>query len=627
MRRIQWKGVLAVVIMCLVLAACSDTSGPASPTPIPTNTTVNQANAQATDSPLTAIASPQPTTSPAGAAAWSLVVVGDSIPYNSPEDCPGCTGFVDRYVTAITKATGHFVKVQNLSQHNGLNTDGLLKELQSDAVRRDALANADIIIVSIGGNDIAWNINDDPCDGPTSDNPDWSKFNPTCAAAAAEIFRPKLESVYSQIAALRAGKATIFRTTDRYNDWIGWPGHDVPPEAISATHDLVDAWNAMVCKAAQANGFTCADIYHEFNGSDGITPAADLLAADYTHPSDKGNEVIAGVLAALGYVPTSTAANPSSAATMSAQATELPTAEASVPSSTAVMQFTGHTERVRNASFSPDGTYVVTAAGDGVPRIWDVVSGKELRQFKGHTNATDCAIFSPDGKTVLTTSWDQTVRLWDAATGKQLLLFTDNKDVVRKAVFSPDGKYVVNTTDDGTARVWDIQNQKTIVLFKGHAPGTHVNRVAFSPDGKTVATSGDDRTARIWEPRTGKELMVFRGHTDAVAGVAFSPDGKNLATASSDSSVRLWDVATGKELRRLANHTGGASGVAFSPDGKYVATSGFDDMARLWELQTGAEVRRFIGHTDAVRGVLFSPDGKYLLTSSDDDTARLWIVD
>jgi len=59
----------------------------------------------------------------------------------------------------------------------------------------------------------------------------------------------------------------------------------------------------MICKAAQANGFTCADIYHAFNGPDGLTPSGDLLAKDYTHPSDKGNEVIARVLADLGYAP------------------------------------------------------------------------------------------------------------------------------------------------------------------------------------------------------------------------------------------------------------------------------------------------------------------------------------
>lgn len=245
---------------------------------------------------VTATVIPSPTT-------WSLVVVGDSIAYNSPEDCPGCTGFVDRYADAITKSTGHPVEVRNLSQHNGLQIDGLLQELKTDSLRRDALSKADIIIVGIAHNDAAMNSNDDLCDGPGGDNPDWSKFDAECAVASAELFRPKFESVYSQIVALRGGKPTIFRTINRYDDWIGWPGHDLPPEGINATRLVTEAWNDMICKAAEENGFTCADIYQAFNGADGLTASGDHLAGDYIHPSDKGNEVIAQVLADTGFAP------------------------------------------------------------------------------------------------------------------------------------------------------------------------------------------------------------------------------------------------------------------------------------------------------------------------------------
>lgn len=632
---LQWG--LGLMLVVLFLVGCGTEQAvptPVSPTAAASQTVEAQANPTHTTIP-----GPKPTASPSGLEPWSLVAVGDSIPYNSSDDCPGCTSFVDRYAAAIFEATGHPVTVLNLSQHNGLQIDGLLSQLESENnIRREALADADIIVVGIAHNDIAWNRNDDPCDGPSADNPDWSKFNAECAAEAAEIFRPKFESVYSQIVALRAGKPTIFRTINRYNDWIGSTGGGDETALTHATRDVLDAWNTMICEAAQANDFACADIYHAFNGHDGLTPSPDLLAEDYVHPSDKGNEVIARVLADLGYAPlapgavTSTAASPTNAPaptatiTIAAPATELSVPSVpSVPSSTAETQFTGHTDRVRYASFSPDGKTVVTAGGDHTARLWDATTGKELLQFKGHDDAVECAIFSPDGKSVLTTSWDKTLRLWDVATGKQLLLFAGNNDVIRRAAFSPDGKYVVSTSDDGIARTWDAQTAKTIATYSGHTAGTHVNRVAFSPDGKTVATTGDDRTARIWDPFTGEEIMVFKGHTDIVAGVAFSPDGKNLVTSSFDGSVRLWDVASGIEVRIFAGHPrGGAFGAAFSPDGKYVTTSGADALVWLWDVQSGAEVRLFLGHTDAVRNVVFSPDSNYILTASDDNTARLW---
>jgi hypothetical protein len=268
------------IVIVLVAVACRPQAMQSLPTAMPT----------VTPAPIL-------TSTPAP---WLLVAVGDSIPFS---ECFGCKGFVDRYAMAVTEATGHAVKVQNLAEHNGLQIDGLLQELKTDTTRREALANADIIVVGIAANDIAMNSNVDLCDGPNPDIPDWSKYNADCAVASAELFRPKFESVFSQIVALRGGKPTIFRTINRYNDWIGWPGHDLPPEGIEATRLVLDAWNEMVCRAAEENGFVCADIYHEFNGPDGLTPSAGLVAADYTHPSFKGNQAIASVLTDLGFAP------------------------------------------------------------------------------------------------------------------------------------------------------------------------------------------------------------------------------------------------------------------------------------------------------------------------------------
>jgi lysophospholipase L1-like esterase len=228
------------------------------------------------------------------------VVVGDSIAVNSADDCPGCTGFVVRYAQQIEQDTGHPVKVTNLAQHNGLQIDGLLDEMLTDKNRRDALAGADIVVVGIAHNDAPWGSNTDLCDGPSAEL-DWSKFTPRCLAASTAALQPKLETILATIVDLRAGKPTILRTLNRYNDWIGDAG--ISATANKTSRDVVRAYNSMQCKAATAHGFTCADLSLAFNGKDGLKPSGDLLAKDFTHPSDKGNEVIASVLADLGYAP------------------------------------------------------------------------------------------------------------------------------------------------------------------------------------------------------------------------------------------------------------------------------------------------------------------------------------
>jgi lysophospholipase L1-like esterase len=197
------------------------------------------------------------------------------------------------------------VKVKNLSQHNGLQIDGLLDELGTDQVRRTALAGADIIVVSIGFNDIGWIRLDDTCDGPTpeTDPMDWTKYTAACGTSSAAALRPKLEKIYAAIAALRAGKSTIFRTTNRYNDAIAASWSAGQGDAVTGSRAVVEAWNAMACKAAQEHGFVCADIYHALNGPDGTKALGAFVGADETHPSDKGNEAIATVLAGAGYTP------------------------------------------------------------------------------------------------------------------------------------------------------------------------------------------------------------------------------------------------------------------------------------------------------------------------------------
>jgi len=73
----------------------------------------------------------------------------------------------------------------------------------------------------------------------------------------------------------------------------------------------------------------------------------------------------------------------------------------------------GHTDRVWEAAFSPDGTQVVTASVDKTARVWDVATGKPLATLTGHTGWVSTAAFSPDGTQVVTASVDETARVWD----------------------------------------------------------------------------------------------------------------------------------------------------------------------------------------------------------------------
>ena len=63
---------------------------------------------------------------------------------------------------------------------------------------------------------------------------------------------------------------------------------------------------------------------------------------------------------------------------------------------------------VVSASFSPDGSRIVTASWDGTAKVWDAESGAELLTLKGHAAQVTSASFSPDGSRIVTGSVDNT---------------------------------------------------------------------------------------------------------------------------------------------------------------------------------------------------------------------------
>ena len=67
-----------------------------------------------------------------------------------------------------------------------------------------------------------------------------------------------------------------------------------------------------------------------------------------------------------------------------------------------VLTLKGHTGGVRSASFSPDGTRIVTGSGTRRRRCGTRETGAEVLTLKGHTGRVNSASFSADGTRIVT---------------------------------------------------------------------------------------------------------------------------------------------------------------------------------------------------------------------------------
>jgi WD40 repeat protein len=317
---------------------------------------------------------------------------------------------------------------------------------------------------------------------------------------------------------------------------------------------------------------------------------------------------------------------------------------------------------VLNAAFSPDGTLAVTVGYDGMGRVWNVRTGKEVVTLAGHAGGVGSADFSPDGDMVATGNDDGTAKVWDARSGLELLTLSVSGGAVGEVRFSPDGTTLI-TGGAGATRVWDITPEGRGEALSIATPSGSAFQVAYGLGG-SVLVSTDEGGVNVWDATSGDRLEGFPWGSDLTGFapddqrvlvstnppviqvddtgemlatyptpesnvVAYSPDGSVLASGHQDGRVLLWDAETGVRIATLgsaSNRLPSVNDLAFSPDGSLLVSASTDGTAKVWNLRTDRVTRRFT-HTDGVNGVAFSPDGSLVASGSDDGTAKIWQLD
>lgn len=212
-----------------------------------------------------------------------------------------------------------------------------------------------------------------------------------------------------------------------------------------------------------------------------------------------------------------------------------------------------HGERVWDATYSADGSDLVTVGEDGTVKIWRADTGALRRTLEGHDKAIVSVDIDRRGRYLATASRDKTARIWDWSSGALLRTLEHvPPQEMHEVRFSPDGQFVITAGVDTTAVIWAIAGQRVATL-EGHSGS--ISSVAFSPDGHLAATGGDDSTIKVWATATGALLWSSGPQENNVRSVVFSTDGKRLA-ATHGQTAKLWpvhyDEHTSRQLDALA---------------------------------------------------------------------------
>ncbi|RKP56991.1 GDSL family lipase [Cohnella endophytica] len=200
-----------------------------------------------------------------------VTAIGDSLTKGTGDPTGG--GYVNRVTDGLTKEMGKPVKLVNNLAINGLRADQLIVRLEEKGFV-NAIGRADIVLMTIGGNDLFQFAQNG---GTLAEGGDLS---PELLLKRLPEAEPLLEAVFRKIRGLNPGARIVY--VGLYNAF-----YDLPQ--MQPASKVVSQWNDYAFGLAKADGnATVVPTYDLFEFG-----LKKYLSSDHFHPNDLGYARIA----------------------------------------------------------------------------------------------------------------------------------------------------------------------------------------------------------------------------------------------------------------------------------------------------------------------------------------------
>jgi multidrug efflux pump subunit AcrA (membrane-fusion protein) len=212
-----------------------------------------------------------------------------------------------------------------------------------------------------------------------------------------------------------------------------------------------------------------------------------------------------------------------------------------------------HASGVATLDFSPDGRYLVSAAGREI-FLWDVAGEKKLPTLSSeHKDAVTSIKFTPQSKLV-TVSRDKTVRVWSVGEKGAAVdrIIDHRKGNVDTLGISSAGGRALFDQEDGRIDVVSLADGQPVGSILNAAAGARFSTLAlFSPTDEFVLTAGGDGDMRgelqvFTTPKPGgrgaEVRRLITPYRSMPTCAAFGPNFVVVGTQA--GGVHLWTVDT-----------------------------------------------------------------------------------
>jgi WD40 repeat protein len=321
--------------------------------------------------------------------------------------------------------------------------------------------------------------------------------------------------------------------------------------------------------------------------------------------------------------------------------------------------------KIKNVSFSPNGSYIMAVSDNDTIYIWDTQSTKCIHAYKDNVRSLKTVLFAHnDSSLYICSESDSAYDLYslDIESG-QKTEYGNLSFPVQSVYISKDTLYVAGSVIEKLF-VKELALSKPSKLLHEHCDS--VNTIKYNNDGERMivcssnkscvldSTSGEcirsfdgsmafsveidssetkaffmgGKRIQIWDIQSGQCLRSFNEH-DFLLGnpIALSKKGKRIATGYGNS-ISIWNVYSINKIKcakTLVCGYGGADCACFSSDGNMLAVAVCtNNYICIWDINKETIVQEMKGHTSNIISITYSGDGKQIVTTSYDGSIRIW---
>ena len=320
-------------------------------------------------------------------------------------------------------------------------------------------------------------------------------------------------------------------------------------------------------------------------------------------------------------------------------------------------------EGLESVGFLSNGRFMYTGGENGVLRIWDADSGREITQeqrAKGEADGIVHILHYKQLDFLICVHADQSLILHPLSPLKTIIeeaidplpilrrISGTHDEIIDLSYVTPNRDLLALATNSESIRLVSLARSDNheeaaiagqyfgadIALLQGHEDIVICLTVDWS--GCWLATGSKDNTARLWRIDHTKgsyeSFAVFTGHAESLGAIALpsispSPDSAAhhdpvphpppfLLTGSQDRTIKRWDISS-KQSSKLDKKTTRAiytrkahekdiNAIAINHDSSLFASASQDRTVKIWSVEEGEVQGVLRGHKRGVWTVQFS---------------------